>query len=390
MRSARIRWFNDRTGVVTSLLFVARASVITPSASAQEEAEDDFILLDEAIDRRDAQLLELMNLQAQFSSLETGGWELPLEGDFSDVTFEPWMIETIDRLDDPSFEARDQATNYLVDSCSDLRQLFAMLIKLELSVEQHQRILEVIHRHLMHRPRGALGINMDQNHFNRQIPGEIRINDLLPNLPAEKVLRVDDRITHFNGIMLQNRGELIEQAQSRLPGERITLTVHRPRLDERGQYIEGPDQEPVLDELQITLELGSADKLLDPVTGLPLRGGPVLQQRREQAVFVSQHFAAEPLRVVASNGDAEPFFSASLQITDEMIEQHVDIQLLVRQIAVAQTSPPDIADAYREQWRQRLAYLRQQAVAPEWSDLDREFFTKLSARYEELVQPLLQ
>jgi hypothetical protein len=375
---------------IGSALGAAALCVAAVPALAQK-APVDQAAADELIRAREAQVRQLILIQQEFDpTIEDAEWPQFVEEDWRGVEVEPWVAQTVERLNDPAYEEREEATQYLIDGCADVQVLYRLLAQHELSAEQRERLLQVVQQHLLYRPRGALGINMDQVHFNREIPGEVRIDDLLPDLPAERVLRVDDRITHFNGELLTQRNDLIRRAQSHQPGDEVTLTVRRPRTDNQGRAMEGPDGEALFDVLEIKLALGSADKLIDPATGRPLRGGPVIQQRQMQAAQVALRFAAEPVRVEAANSEQEPFFSSTLRITAEMIEQHVEIQLLLRQLEVARTSPPELAENYREQWRLRLNYLRDQAIAPEWSDLDREFFQRLSDRYSELVAPELE
>ncbi len=376
------------SGAAAAVLLVgALASPCAAQEKPQPVRQDIEPRIERVVELRDANLRMLLDAPPSASpdlSQDFSAQHLIDERDWSSVTVEPWVQQAVEQLDDPSYESREEAMQRLVDSGADVRQLCALLAGEAVTAEQRQRLLEVVYQFLLLRPRGALGISMDQAHFNREIPGEVRVNDLLADLPAERVLRIDDRITHFNGQLLSNPTELIRHAQSRMPGEQVTLTVRRPRVDARGSYVVDGVGEQVLDVLDVSLVLGSADKLVDPVSGRPLTGGPVMQQRREQARLVAAHFSARARRVPILNETTPPFV-ASLKITDEMIEQNIELQMLRKQIELARRGPDEVAETYREQWQLRLRHLREQAAAPQWTDLDREFFARLADRFEELI-----
>ena len=169
-----------------------------------------------------------------------------------------------------------------------------MLARRQLAAEQRHRLLAVVRDRLLNRPRGAVGIKVSQ----RFLPGTIVVEELLPELPARKVLEVGDRITHLEGRPLQNWQEFVYAVQSKLPGSRIIVTVDRLVTNgERADRLHDEAKEPEFESLDVVLELGSANLLRDPNTGLPQSGGPVMIQRRKEAETVLQQFGPPAKRV---------------------------------------------------------------------------------------------
>src|SRR5688500_4657765 len=114
--------------------------------------------------------------------------ELPPREVLEAISVDPALRDLAQRLDDPSFAVREKATHELLERQVDRNQIYAMLEFDSLSAEQRYRLLAAVRDSLVNMPRGALGIQMQQVQFNRQGPIEVRVQDLLPNLPAEKVL----------------------------------------------------------------------------------------------------------------------------------------------------------------------------------------------------------
>ncbi|HRP64188.1 MAG TPA: PDZ domain-containing protein [Phycisphaerales bacterium] len=164
-------------------------------------------------------------------------------------------------LDSDDYTEREQAMQSLITTRESNRQLYAVLAGSEgpLSVEQRQRVLGALIERLINTPRGALGIRMDTGGPGREV-NEVRIVDLIPGLPAERVLRIGDRITHIDDQPISLADDLISLVQSRRPGESVNLTVLRPNL---------PGQEPGDTKLHLSVELGSSELLVDPLSGMP-------------------------------------------------------------------------------------------------------------------------
>jgi hypothetical protein len=187
------------------------------------------------------------------------------------------LAELVDRLGSPSYAAREEA---------------AVLSRGALTAEQRHRLLSVVRERLLHTPRGAVGIKVDR----RWLPDKVVVEELLPDLPAREVLQVGDRITHLRGVPLESWEAFVDTVQSSVPGTKIRVTVERlvsgrrPTRRDVGEQAEDPRYQ----ELEIELRLGSADQLLDPVTGRPQSGGPVVVRRKREADLALMRFGSEP------------------------------------------------------------------------------------------------
>jgi hypothetical protein len=198
----------------------------------------------------------------------------------------------VDRLGSASYAEREEATAELLSRSIDNTAIYAVFAQRPLTPEQRHRLLSVVRERLLNAPRGAVGIKID----NRwRLQGRIVVEELLPDLPARDVLEVGDRITHINGRLLADWGEFVDRVQSSEPGRKITLTVQRLVKDGRpGQAPELEAEEPQYEQLEIDLVLGSAEQLIDPVTGRPQQGGSVVTRRAREADLAMIRFGSMP------------------------------------------------------------------------------------------------
>ncbi len=154
---------------------------------------------------------------------------------------------------------------------------------------------------VLNKPRGAVGIRVDRRFW----PDQIVIQELLPELPARRVLEIGDRITHVEGEPLVSWDAFVRAVQSRLPGSTVSITIERPigvrkprrdaRIDPQAPEGEGPAV--TVEKMEIELELGSAEKLRDPNTGQPSQGGPVLVERQSEADQAMQTWGPKPRQI---------------------------------------------------------------------------------------------
>lgn len=169
------------------------------------------------------------------------------------------LLECIARLDAQSFEARERASAELSGSAFPLEEVIAALERVRLSPEQRARLVAAACTRALALPRGALGIRM-QSSMDRMRPG-IEISMLLPGMPAERVLRPGDRIERIGEIPVEASEQLVGMIQSRMPGDKVRLTVARARRDERGRLQVGEDGAAVEDRLEVEVELADAAEL---------------------------------------------------------------------------------------------------------------------------------
>jgi hypothetical protein len=202
------------------------------------------------------------------------------------------LVELVERLGDTVYTSREAATAKLLAGVFDNEQLYAILVQLQLSAEQRHRLLSIIRDRLINTPRGAVGIKVDR----RWLPDQIVIEELLPDLPAQEVLEVGDRIMHLEGQRLESWDAFVEAVQTRPPGSKISVTVERVVAGRRPPRVQVQAVAPDVryETLQIELALGSADRLLDPRTGRPQGGGPVALRRQREADQALSRFSGEP------------------------------------------------------------------------------------------------
>ena len=217
---------------------------------------------------------------------------LPGAAELEAIDIAPGLIDLVGRLGDPSYAAREAATAELLGGSFDNAEIYAVLSRKDLTAEQRHRLLSVVRERLLNTPRGAVGIKVDR----RWLPEKVVIEELLPDLPARDVLQVGDRITHLRGVPLDSWEVFVDTVQSSVPGTKILVRVERLASGRRPSRRDIADKpaEPQYTHLDIELRLGSADHLLDPVTGRPQGGGPVVIRRQREADLAFMRFGNEP------------------------------------------------------------------------------------------------
>ena len=226
------------------------------------------------------------------SATVSGPVALPDAAELEAIEIAPGLTELVDRLGNPSYAAREAATAELLRGSFDNAEIYAVLSRRELTAEQRHRLLSVVRDRLLNTPRGAVGIKVDR----RWLPDKVVIEELLLDLPAREVLQVGDRITHLRGVPLDSWEVFVDTVQSSVPGTKITVTVERLVLGRRPSRRDLAQEpaEPQYTHLDIELRLGSADQLVDPVTGRPQGGGPVVVRRKREADLAFIRFGNEP------------------------------------------------------------------------------------------------
>lgn len=194
-------------------------------------------------------------------------------------------------LADDAWSARETATHRLrMLEVSD-EALMRVLDQWSLTSEQRHRILNVLDYRITTRKRGALGIRMTPN--NVQGLDGIVVTDLIPGLPAKRVLRVNDVIRRIDGKAIRINDDLITHVQKLAPGHRIEVEVLRPLRDEQpdpadeGGLVVGPKGER-FEVVEVEFALGSYDKLGDD----PRVSNPETNRRRLQVRRVREQWAA--------------------------------------------------------------------------------------------------
>jgi len=236
---------------------------------------------------------------------------LPTEAEIASITVDPEVRHLVAKLDDASYDEREDAMRALTDRRVDVHQLCAVLSDPSLSSEQRYRLVHLLRRQLLYAPRGAVGISMRAGPaLPDGSPPGVRVAEVIEGLPAAEILRPGDRITHIDGVPIRFQGDLQILVQSKPPGTVIELDVRRPRIDNAGQRVADVGGMPVFDKLELQLPLGSADLLVDPLTGLPTSAQHVRRVRTQEAEEVYRRYAPAPQHVDLTGARAELLGSA--------------------------------------------------------------------------------
>ncbi len=172
---------------------------------------------------------------------------------------DPALEEAIRRLGDPSVSVRESATRGLRHSDHSAAEILVCLRDHPYDLEVRIRALTVVVDRVVQAPRGALGVSMQPATIGNR-PG-VTIQELIAGLPAERVLRVGDRLFQIDGIVVTSNEECIAAIQSHDPGELLRIKVARPRRGADGKALLDANGLPLEDELEFAIELGSDDVL---------------------------------------------------------------------------------------------------------------------------------
>lgn len=339
-----------------------------------------------------------------FITVDQAPLAIPSVEQLQSVKIDPQVRKAVQDLDDPSFSMREQATDVLLDDSTDKLQLYAMLAGKDLTCEQRYRLLTVLQEKLVNVPRGALGVSTDlvEMHQMQRNPfgavEGVRIAELLPGLPAERVLQVGDRITHIDGKALVQMGDLQFMVQSKRPGERVQLSVKRAKVDGQGHVLVDGDGREVMEELEIGIELGSAEalKAIGGRFGQSNTLSPVEQVRKHEANEAFKMYGP-PARSIAVRGGEGALYAATMrhqkqdQFDDQTgddfvnVDQHPAIKsLLADRIQMMRdgrvSTPRDL-----ERWKTRLAELYEQNRELQLSVEEQEYLQRVIDRYMQLV-----
>ncbi|MEM7227855.1 MAG: PDZ domain-containing protein [Planctomycetota bacterium] len=301
-----------------------------------------------------------------------------------DVRLDPALVAIAQQLDAPDFATRERAMDQILNGVGDSMEIEKILDHGEVTNEQRVRLIEVAREFLLTQPRGALGISMDPRRIGADNLPEIRVIDLLPDLPAADVLQIGDRITHMDGNRLTNNSDLISYVQYRRPGQTIQLTVKRPRLDDAQEQLEVLDDGRVdFDELEITLELGDADKLNNAGATAESQ---VQRERRLRAQGIKRQYG---IRVVPADIDtayvAGVIYTPQRIFDVEVLDMSPEIQALKRQQELIRDGQMELTPQVQRMWSVHLGRLRDLSIHPDLNEFDRLYHEKVADRYEDLM-----
>ena len=321
------------------------------------------------------------------------GNAIPPRAVLGSVSVDPSLRSAVEKLDDASFAAREEATQSILSSEIDRNQIYAMLEFEPLSAEQRYRLLAVVREMLTRMPRGALGISMRPIQFGVAGPVEIRVEDLIPGLPAERVLRIGDGIVAFDGKPLVTQADLQIRIQSKKPGEKAILTIKRARVDEEGQHVLDANNQIQFDTMDVEIELGSAELLRSSTVNNPGfdRESALERYRQREAAEVAQQYAPKPREIpvkgslVAASLQSEPGFgrtAAPFRLRD--VDDHPLIRNLIEERTMIAQGQRKLTPALRQQWLQNLKSLMLLAQKEQQVE-ERAYLEEVIARYAELL-----
>lgn len=296
------------------------------------------------------------------------------------------LRELVQQLNDDSYDVRESTTNQIAAGSFDLAQLYVILKQDELSLEQRHRLLVAARKLLRETPRGALGIRMRPiRRIDDPQLVELEVDELLPDLPARRVLQLGDRITAIEGVALRGNNDLIRYAQIRTPGTPIQLTIRRIERDDKGQTILNEDGTLRYVQLDVTVELGSAE-LLRTQDGQVQQGSPVQLSRDRQAMWMEQRFGTKPDHLEIDR-TASQLHNARLAVAvragDDLVEKHYYIKELRRDLRLLDNG----ADRNRitAVWDRRMLDLQNMINDPRTSAEDRDFLRQVLRKYLEII-----
>ena len=281
------------------------------------------------------------------------------------------VSDLVRALGDPDFAARERATAALLDiqKVPD-EQVWIHLSGAagELPFEAHARLLEVARSRILDAPRGALGIQMAARFADTD---GVTVTGLIPNMPAQKVLKPGDRIVQLDGKQITVSQQLSAVVQNKRPGDRIAVVVMRGERDELGRVKGGADGKPVERRVEIEMEVGSRADLEKFGDGGMDTGNDSTRDRLAERLLLD--FPA-PVRVMRTERlPGEPLD----------VESHPDIMQLRQQLA--SSDGLGAGAGIRAVLRARLSALEAAARAPGLDEGERAWFKAVADRYRELI-----
>lgn len=325
--------------------------------------------------------------------------ELPDQGigDLANVQLDPALLEVVRHLDDPAFDKREEAAQTVVEKAGDKIQLYAILDHGNLTIEQRYRLLQIVREYLLDMPRGAVGISMAGWQPGMALQGGgVRVADLIPGMPAERVLQVGDRIMAIDGHALATQTDLLVYVQTKRPGDRISMSIKRSKVDDRGDLVLDERNQVMTDDLVVELELGSFETLKNTQRG-EARPSPVAQQRAREAGEVADKFAPTPtaLMVTGENGQAFAFTSSDTDdtepdIVDARADTHPLVRKLLRDFELIDGGRITLTPELRRQWYQELQLFAQVTAQADMGEEMRLMNERVIARYSQLLNSRLR
>ncbi|MHC5002097.1 MAG: PDZ domain-containing protein [Planctomycetota bacterium] len=298
--------------------------------------------------------------------------DLPTASELARVRIDPALLRLVEDLDADSYGRRQEAMQQILEDWEDPLQTLAVLERQLLTTEQRHRLLTVVRAQLLETPRGALGISMlPSQPMQRGAPIEVVVTELIPGLPAERLLQRDDRIWRVDGKELFQSDDLLQLVQKKKPGESVTLSIRRVKRDENGEAKRDQQDRRTYEEVEVEITLGSAEQLVNPATGgRPQRSPVVIQRERNAEAAVDRYSRSQPVPIRADFTGVE---ASSMEVGWTPADGNLSSPLR-RLIDTLEGAPDDlvIERDMREQWQMTMQWLGEQWRRGDLSQQDQE------------------
>ncbi len=300
---------------------------------------------------------------------------LPTDVELNAVVVDPWLLAMVDQLASSSFEVRSRASEELLKRHADQRQLMALLARPNLDREARARLISALQQRILRAPRGALGVRMESMRDDLGV----RVTGLVPGMPGEKALRLDDIVYAIDGEAVAVREDLIRIVQSKEPGTVVTISLYRQQRDAKGKGIFDAKDAPIHDRHEFDIALASTETLEvkggpEPANLLP---SPISLEREALATAVAERFA-EKARVLEAPARVEAEQKARALDAHPVVREALASLELLRKVGGAD-------DATMKLLLIEATKLRQQAESDGLSDASRAHLRALAERVDGIV-----
>jgi hypothetical protein len=309
--------------------------------------------------------------------------ELPTDKQLAAISIAPEVRAAVSSLASNDWAERERTEAQLVASedPSLQNQLMAVVVQDELEPEQRHRIVSIIVRRLIETPRGALGIQME-NEFARQGNDGVRVGGTIRGMPAHTLLFQGDVIVGIDGRPMRDSRDLVNYVQELRPGRPVILIVERPRKGPDGRSLRDENMEMIFDRIEVPMKLGSAEDL-DRPDRRGLGGGAVdtvLRRRANQASDAARRFAP-------------PVVDVPIDVPDEAMpdpDAHQSVSELRTYRRLIDEGAITVSPDMHRRWTTTLNDLRLRSTAPGTPEEMRVYLRAVAQRIEELLPPLPQ
>ena len=379
-----------RRELTTRMVALTAVAVLCPFAAAQDQPRNALVAPRVELRVVGGQGVRIMQDPAtgEWIGISQAGFDLsaasrlPTAEELAMVPIDQSLRDLIASLDRADYRQREAAMRALLSETADLLQIYAVLELEHLSAEQRCRLLQIVRNRLMLAPRGALGVRWNPR-LNNMNEG-VEITDLIDGMPAQRVLRVGDRITHIDGKRLGTELDMSMAIQARAPGEVVTLTFQRPRRDDRGAVVRTNDGQIIFDTHESPLALSSVERLTELSDQASQVVGIVQQQRIGEAQAATKRFAP-PVRQVVIPARQRVVASQSSSRDPDAVDQHELIARLLRERALFDSGNLVVTPQHRRYWMTTLRDLSQWAGEPGLDPRERDYRFRVMRRYQQLM-----